>query len=178
MLKREKGRPVNVSDRLAKEVRVYDLLDHLGIDYERVDHSAAMTMEDCEEIDRVLDATICKNLLLCNRQQTDFYLLLMPGDKKFVTRELSAQLGTARLSFATPEHMEAFLDITPGSLSVMGLMNDRDMRVQLLIDADVLNGEWIGLHPCISTSSLRLRKDDLVGKGIPALGHAPRTVQL
>ena len=178
MLKREKGRPVNVSDRLAKEVRVHDLLDHLGIDYERVDHSAAMTMEDCEEIDRVLDATICKNLLLCNRQQTDFYLLLMPGDKKFVTRELSAQLGTARLSFATPEHMETFLDITPGSLSVMGLMNDRDMRVQLLIDADVLNGEWIGLHPCINTSSLRLRKDDLVGKVIPALGHAPRTVHL
>ena len=178
MLKREKGRPVNVSDRLAKEVRVYDLLDHLGIDYERVDHSAAMTMEGCEEIDRVLDATICKNLLLCNRQQTAFYLLLMPGDKKFVTRELSAQLGTARLSFATPEHMEAFLDITPGSLSVMGLMNDRDMRVQLLIDADVLNGEWIGLHPCINTSSLRLRKDDLVGKVIPALGHAPRTVHL
>lgn len=178
MLKREKGRPENVSDRLAKEIRVYDLLDDLKIEYERVDHPAAMTMEACEEIDRVLEATICKNLLLCNRQQTDFYLLLMPGDKKFVTRELSAQLGTARLSFATPDYMEAFLDITPGSLSVMGLMNDHGMRVQLLIDAEVLEGEWIGLHPCINTSSLRLRTSDLVDKIIPAMAHKPRLVHL
>ena len=178
MLKREKGRPVNVSDRLAKEVRVYDLLDHLGIDYERVDHSAAMTMENCEEIDRVLDATICKNLLLCNRQQTDFYLLLMPGDKKFVTRELSAQLGTARLSFATPEHMERFLDITPGSVSVLGLMNDKDGAVRLLIDEDVLKGEFIGCHPCINTSSLRIKTSDMIEKVIPAMKHSPTMVKL
>lgn len=178
MWKREKGRPENVTDRLAKEIRVYDLLDGLGVEYERIDHPAAMTMEACEEIDRILEATICKNLLLCNRQQTDFYLLMMSGDKKFVTRELSAQLGTARLSFASPEYMEAFLDITPGSLSVMGLMNDRDMRVQLLIDADVLDGEWIGCHPCINTSSLRLKTSDLVEKIIPAMGHPPRLVHL
>ena len=178
MWKREKGRPENVTDRLAKEIRVYDLLDSLGVEYERIDHPAAMTMEACEEIDRILEATICKNLLLCNRQQTDFYLLMMSGDKKFVTRELSAQLGTARLSFAAPEFMEAFLDITPGSLSVMGLMNDRDMRVQLLIDADVLDGEWIGCHPCINTSSLRLKTSDLVEKIIPAMGHPPRLVHL
>ena len=178
MWKREKGRPENVTDRLAKEIRVYDLLDSLGVEYERIDHPAAMTMEACEEIDRILEATICKNLLLCNRQQTDFYLLMMSGDKKFVTRELSAQLGTARLSFAAPEFMEAFLDITPGSLSVMGLMNDRDMRVQLLIDADVLDGEWIGCHPCINTSSLRLKTSDLVEKIIPVMGHPPRLVHL
>lgn len=178
MWKREKGRPENVTDRLAKEIRVYDLLDGLGVEYERIDHPAAMTMEACEEIDRILEATICKNLLLCNRQQTDFYLLMMSGDKKFVTRELSAQLGTARLSFAAPEFMEAFLDITPGSLSVMGLMNDRDMRVQLLIDADVLDGEWIGCHPCINTSSLRLKTSDLVEKIIPAMGLPPRLVHL
>lgn len=178
MWKREKGRPENVTDRLAKEIRVYDLLDGLGVEYERIDHPAAMTMEACEEIDRILEATICKNLLLCNRQQTDFYLLMMSGGKKFVTRELSAQLGTARLSFAAPEFMEAFLDITPGSLSVMGLMNDCDMRVQLLIDADVLDGEWIGCHPCINTSSLRLKTSDLVEKIIPAMGHPPRMVHL
>ena len=178
MLKREKGRPVNVSDRLAKEVRVYDLLDHLGIDYERVDHSAAMTMEDCEEIDRVLDATICKNLLLCNRQQTDFYLLLMPGDKKFVTRELSAQLGTARLSFATPEHMEAFLDITPGSLSVMGLMNDTEHQVRLLMDKDVYEAEWFGCHPCKNDGSLRIKTADLLNIFLPHTGHDVTVVEL
>ena len=178
MLTLQHGRPESVADRLPKEVRVYDLLDALAIEYERIDHPAAMTMEACEEIDRALNATICKNLFLCNRQQTDFYLLMMPGDKKFVTKDLSAQLGTARLSFGTPEFMEQFLDITPGSLSVMGLMNDADRRVQLLIDEDVLTGEYIGFHPCINTSSLRLRTADLLDKIIPAMKHAPRMVKL
>ena len=178
MLTLYRGRPADTADRLPKEIRVYDLLDSLAIDYERIDHPAAMTMEACEEIDRALNATICKNLFLCNRQQTDFYLLMMPGDKKFVTKELSAQLSTARLSFGPPEYMERFLDITPGSLSVMGLMNDRDHRVQLLIDEEVLAGEWIGFHPCINTSSLRLRMSDLTEKIIPAMGHPPRVVRL
>ena len=178
MLLREKGRPQNVENRLPKEIRVYDFLDNLGIVYDRIDHPAAMTMEACEEIDRALEAVICKNLLLCNRQQTDFYLLLMPGDKKFVTKDLSAQLGTSRLSFATPEFMEKLLDITPGSLSVMGLMNDHERRVHLLIDEDVFCGEWIGFHPCINTSSLRIRLCDLQKKIIPALQHPPRMVRL
>ena len=174
----QKGRPVDCSDRLNKEIRVYDFLDALGIEYERVDHEAALTMEACEEIDKVLCATTCKNLLLCNRQETDFYLLLMPGDKPFKTKDLSAQIGSSRLSFAKPEYMESFLDITPGSLSVMGLMNDKDMRVKLLIDADVLTGEYIGFHPCINTSSLRVRTADLTEKIIPALKHAPTEIKL
>ena len=178
MLTLYRGRPADETDRLPKEIRVYDLLDRLGIEFDRIDHPAAMTMEACEEIDRALNATICKNLFLCNRQQTDFYLLMMPGDKKFVTKELSAQLGTARLSFGSPAYMEQLLDITPGSLSVMGLMNDHEMRVRLLIDEDVLKGDWIGFHPCINTSSLRLRMSDLTEKIIPAMGHAPRMVKL
>ena len=131
------SRPENCNERLPKEVRVYDFLDSLSIDYQRVDHDAAMTMEDCLLIDQVLCATTCKNLLLCNRQNTEFYLLLMPGDKPFKTKLLSAQIGSSRLSFASAEYMEAFLDITPGSLSVLGLMNDKENRVQLLIDEDV-----------------------------------------
>ena len=172
------GRPENINDRLAKEVRVYDLLDKLNIKYQRVDHEAAMTMEACAEIDLVLNATTCKNLLLCNRQKTDFYLLLMPGDKVFQTKELSSQLGVSRLSFAAGEAMEEFLDITPGSLSVMGLMNDKDQRVRLVIDAPVLNGEFIGLHPCINTTTLRLRTNDLTEKIIPAMMHTPTIVNL
>ena len=172
------GRPADETGRLPKEIRVYDLLDQLGVEYERIDHSAAMTMEACEEIDRALNATICKNLFLCNRQQTDFYLLMIPGDKKFVTKELSSQLGVSRLSFATPAYMDQLLDITPGSMSVMGLMNDHDMRVRLLIDEEVLKGDWIGFHPCINTSSLRLRMSDLIDKIIPAMGHPPRIVKL
>jgi len=143
-----------------------------------VDHPAAMTMDDCLVIDRTLNAPTCKNLLLCNRQGTAFYLLLMPGDKPFKTKELSRQIGSSRLSFASAEAMEQYLDITPGSLSVMGLMNDSTNAVQLLIDADVLKGEYVGFHPCINTSSLRIPTSVLMGQVIPAMGHAPLIVDL
>ena len=172
------GRPEDCSGRLDKEIRCYDLLDKLGISYQRIDHEAAMTMEACAAIDEKLDATICKNLLLCNRQCTAFYLLLIPGDKVFKTKDLSAQIGSSRLSFASAEYMEQYLDITPGSLSILGLMNDKEDRVQLLIDEDVLKGEFIGCHPCINTSSLRLRTTDVTDKLIPAMGHPPRIVTL
>ena len=172
------GRPLDCTGRLDKEIRVYELLDSLGVSYQRVDHEAAMTMEACAAIDEALEATICKNLLLCNRQCTDFYLLLIPGDKAFKTSVLSKQIGTSRLSFASGEYMEQFLDITPGSLSILGLMNDKEHRVQLLIDEDVLKGAYIGCHPCINTSSLRLRTEDLMETIIPAMGHPPRMVNL
>ena len=172
------GRPTDTQSRLDKEIRVYDFLDSLGVIYQRIDHEAAMTMEACEEIDRTLEATICKNLLLCNRQETQFYLLMLPGDKVFKTKDLSAQIGSSRLSFAKVEYMEQYLDITPGSLSVLGLMNDKDRMVRLLIDEDVLTGEYIGCHPCINTSSLRLRTKDLVEKIIPAMEHEPTIVKL
>ena len=172
------GRPTDIQGRLDKEIRVYDFLDSLGVSYQRIDHEAAMTMEACEEIDRTLEATICKNLLLCNRQETQFYLLMLPGDKVFKTKDLSAQIGSSRLSFAKAEYMEQYLDITPGSLSVLGLMNDKDRMVRLLIDEEVLEGEYIGCHPCINTSSLRLRTKDLAEKIIPAMGHEPTIVKL
>ena len=171
------GRPEN-SGRLPKEIRVYDFLDKLGIDYDRVDHEAAMTMEACMAIDKVMDTKMCKNLLLCNRQNTDFYLLLLPGDKPFKTSMLSKQIGSSRLSFADGKYMEAFLDITPGSLSILGLMNDKENRVSLLIDQDVLAAPYIGCHPCVNTSSLRIKTADLTEKIIPAMEHAPRIVEL
>ena len=167
----QKGRPADTAGRLEKEIRTYDLLDRLGVEYERIDHEPAMTMEDCKEVDQLLEAVICKNLFLCNRQKTAFYLLMIPDTKIFHTKDLSAQIGSARLSFAKPEYMEEFLDITPGSVSVMGLMNDKEHRVQLLIDEDVLDGEYIGCHPCINTSSIRFKVKDLIEKVIPAMGH-------
>ena len=179
-----KGRPESAEGRPDKEMRVYDLHDSLGVEYGRVDHEAAMTMEACDEIDRVLgeDAeepvAICKNLFLCIWQATEFYLLLIPGDKPFKTKYLSAQIGSSRLSFAKPEAMQEYLDITPGSVSVMGLMNDRDKRVQLLIDGDVLKAGYFACHPCINTSSLRFRTGDLMEKVIPAMGHEPKIVEL
>ena len=176
----QKGRPENTNNRLDKEIRVYDFLDKLGIQYQRIDHEAAMTMEACEEIDHALgdNTTICKNLFLCNRQETDFYLLLMPGDKPSKTKDLSAQIHSARLSFAKPEYMEKYLDITPGSVSVLGLMNDSEKKVQLLIDEDVMKEPYFGCHPCINTSSLKFTTEDLMQKIIPALEHEPVTVTL
>ncbi len=174
------GRPENTDGRLEKEIRVYDFLDSLGVRYKRIDHEAAMTMEACEEIDRTLGegAAICKNLFLCNRQVTEFYLLLIPGEKPFKTKYLSAQIGSSRLSFGKPEYMEKFLDITPGSVSVLGLMNDQEKKVRLLIDEDVLTKPYFACHPCINTSSLRFDMKDLTEKIIPAMGHEPTIVNL
>lgn len=174
----QNGRPASCAGRLPKEIRCYDLLDRLGVEYQRIDHEAAMTMEACAAIDEALNAVICKNLLLCNRQCTVFYLLMMPEDKSFKTSVLSKEIGSSRLSFAAPEYMEKFLDITPGSLSVLGLMNDKENQVQLLIDEDVLKGAYFGCHPCINTSSLRIATRDLLETILPALNHQPRIVTL
>lgn len=178
MLILENGRPEDCSGRLQKEIRTYDFLDKLNIEYYRIDHEPAMTMEACEEIDKTLGAPTCKNLFLCNRQKTAFYILLIPGDKIFKTKDISAQIGSSRLSFGDGEYMERFLDITPGSLSVLGLMNDLDHDVTLLIDKDVLDGEYIGCHPCINTSTLKIKVSDLMDKVIPALKHRPTMVAL
>lgn len=196
MLTIYKGRPADITGRQEREIRVYDLLDRIGVEYERLDHAPAMTMEVCAEIDaafgrmtleefkagtgidRTRHAIICKNLFLCNRQKTKFYLLMIPGDKKFLTKNLSAQINSARLSFAGEEDMLKYLDITPGSVSVMGLMNDHDNAVQLLIDSDVLQSQFVGCHPCINTSSLRMKTHDLTEKILPAIHHAPITVTL
>ena len=165
------GRPETVDGRLEKEIRTYDYLDKLQIKYERVDHEPAETMEACKAVDEALGIEMCKNLMLCNKQKTAFYLLLMPGDKKFKTKELSAQINSARLSFAEAEYMEKYLDILPGSLSVMGLMNDKEKQVKLLIDEDVLKADYIGCHPCINTSSLCIRSEDIFGKFLDAVHH-------
>lgn len=172
------GRPEHCESRLLKEVRVYDFLDQLGIDYWHLDHAAAFDMEVCKAIDEALQAIICKNLFLCNRQKTRFYLLMLPGDKVFKTKELSQQIGSSRLSFAEPEDMERLLDITPGSMSLMGLINDPDNQVRLLVDEDVLKDEWLGCHPCINTSSIRMKTADAFGKFLEAVHHEMTVVKL
>ena len=174
------GRPApeEIFGRQDREIRVYDLLDKLSIAYGRTDHEAAYTMEACEEIDRVLGVRMCKNLFLCNRQRTKHYLLLMPGDKKFLTKELSQQIGSARLSFAGEEDMLRYLDILPGAVSVMGLMNDHEGHVQLLMDEDLLNEAYMGCHPCVNTSSIKVSMEDIMNVFLPAVGHHPVKVKL
>lgn len=174
----QKGRPLSDAGRLPREMKVYDALDALGIPYERVDHEPADTMEVCRAIDDALGTLICKNLFLCNRQKTKFYLLMMPGDKVFKTKELTPQIGAGRLSFGDPDDLSRLLDTLPGAVSVMGLLSDPEGHVTLLVDEDVLAGETLGCHPCVSTSSLKLKTADVFEKFVPATGHRPMTVHL
>lgn len=172
------GRPENTTNRLDKEIRTYDLLDSLHIPYQRIDHEAMPTIEACHDVDKRLGIHVCKNLFLCNTQKTNFYLLMMPGEKKFQTKVVSKQLGVARLSFAPEEYMLELIDITPGSVSVMGLMNDSENKIQLLMDRDLLKEEYLGCHPCINTSSLKLSTKDILEKFLPAVHHEAVFVDL
>lgn len=174
------GSPADMTGRSDRERRTYEFLDRLGVAFDRTDHpdQPATSMEICAKVDAVLDVHICKNLFLCNRQKTSFYLLIMPGDKPFKTKELSGQMGVSRLSFADETFMEQFLDLHPGSVSVLGLMNDKEHRVQLVIDEDVLKEEMFGCHPCENTSSIRFPTKDLTDKILPALGVHPILVKL
>ena len=168
-----KGRPADLSDRTEKEIRVYDFLDSLDIEYFRLDHAPAFGSEEelCREIENSLGARICKNLFLANRQRTKFYMLMIPDHKVFRSSDISKQAGSSRLHFAESEYMEELIDCSSGSASVMGLMNDTEHKVQLLVDDDVINSEYVGCHPCINTSSLRIRSEDIFDKFVKATGH-------
>lgn len=164
--------------RLPKEERVYDLLERLDVPFERVDHDAVGTIEGCYEIEKLLDIEICKNLFLRNSKGDQYYLLMLPGGKHLVTKDLAKKIGSTRLSFGTPEKMEEYLDITPGSVSVLGLMNDHENNIQLLVDNDIKKWEYFGCHPCINTSSLKIKTADLFSKILPAVGHEPVFVDI
>jgi len=164
--------------RLKKETDTYALLEKLDIPFRRLDHDATATIGDCLEVENILGIEICKNLFLSNRSRTEFYLLMMPGRKKFVTREVSRQIGCSRLSFAVAEDMVKHLNIEPGAVSVLGLMNDTDKKVTLLLDGDILKNEYFGCHPCVNTSSLCIRTSDLIDKFLPYTGHVPTLVTL
>ena len=181
------GRPVRFTgaetaadpiDRIPAELACYDLLDSLGIVYSRVDHSHADTIEACHEVEKVLGWPVCKNLFLCNRQKTQFYMLMLEGDKVFKTKDLSKQLGVSRLSFASADDMVQMLGVHPGSVTVLGLMNDPENKVQLVIDKPIYEAENVSCHPCISTSTLVMSRSDLLEKLLPAVHHAPIVVDL
>ncbi len=160
------------------EERVYDTLEKLGIEFWRIDHDKTSTIAECENIDKLLGIHICKNLFLCNSSKTDFYLLMMPGEKPFKTKDLSHQIGSSRLSFAPEEYMVKYLDTTPGSVSVLGLINDKDKKVKLLVDSDVLKEEFVGCHPNRNTTSLKIKMSDIKDKFLPYTGHFITVVSL
>ncbi len=165
-------------DRLKKELDTYEVLEKLNIPFIGTDHEAAMTMEDLQVAEEALNVKISKNLFLCNSSKSKFYMLIMPGGKKFLTKNLSSQINSSRLSFADGSYMEELLNITPGSLSVFGLMYDREHRVSLIIDEDVLGSEYFGCHPCVNTSTVRVKTEDILNKFLPYTDHQPVIVRL
>lgn len=167
--------PAHADERVRS---VFAALDMLAIPYTRLEHEPTATMEDCVAVGKALDGSICKNLFLCNRQQTAFYLLTMPGDKPFHTKDLSAQIGSSRLSFAPPEKMEELLNTHPGSASVLGLLFDTEHRVQLVMDRAVYEAEHFCCHPCDNRGSLKLKTSDLLTKFLPHTAHEPIVVDL
>lgn len=166
------GRPTEGNElRTEAELKVYDFLDKLGVNYTTLCHPAAFTMEECEMVRKDAGAPVFKNLFLTNRQQTDFYLLMIPADKPFKTKYLSSQLGCARLSFAGAEQMDQYLHIHPGAVSPMGLIHDKAHKVRLIIDEDLKECTTYACHPCVNTSSIVMTLNDLLEKVIPATGH-------
>lgn len=164
-------RPDESHLRLNKELRVYDLLEKLNIPFQRIDHDPTVSVESCQEVEKLLQIEISKNLFLTTANKSSFYLYFMPGSKRFQTKIVSSQIGSSRLSFADAGYMQEFLDITPGSVSILGLMNDKNHNVNLLIDRDIIKAEYIGCHPCINTSSLKIRTKDIIEKFLPFVGH-------
>ena len=163
---------------LPQEEAAFSLLEELGIPYDRVSSDPADTMEKCAAVSAVLGVPICKNLFLCNRQKTQFYLLCMGPGKPFHTKDLSHQIGSARLSFAPEDSLWKLLRCTPGSATILGLANDTEHQVRLLMEREVYEAEHLSCHPCICTSSLKLRTADVLEKLLPRTGHQVTVVDL
>lgn len=160
------------------EEAIYDVLDKLNIDFERVDHERANTILDCQKIEGELGCEICKNLFLCNRQQTEFYLLLMKGDKRFVTKDFSKTIGVSRLSFASEENLLKYLNVTPGSASVFGLMFDNEKTVKLYVDKDVAEEVYFGCHPCQNTTTIKVKTEDIFEKFLPHIKVVANIIEI
>ena len=150
---------------------IYNTLDRLDIDYTCLEHPPIMTMEEGMTIAQKLGVSPCKNLFLVNKQK-EYFLLLLSGNKKLSAKSIAKQIGSSHLSFASDEDMKTLLFTTPGAVSMLGLIYDRENKVKLLIDKDVIQADYIGCHPCENTCSLKIRTKDILEVLLPAINHA------
>ena len=165
-------------ERGALETRVYQELERLGIKYERVDNDSVETMEECIEISNKLGAEIRKTIICCNRQKTDFYLVVLPANKRFDSKLFAAMMRTARVSFASAEDMEALIGLTPGEASVMGILNDTEGKIQVVIDKAVADAEWFACNPGANTTHIRFKTKQLLNTFLPAENHKAEIIML
>ena len=154
------------------------LLETLRIPYRMVEHPAAGAMEDLVAVEERLGVRICKNLFLCNRQKTVFYLLLIPADKRFKTSVVSKLIGSSRLSFGEEDKLYELLGVRPGSITPLGLVFDEAHQVNLLIDREVLALEEIGMHPLVNTASIAMKTEDMMKVYFPFTGHEPQILDI
>lgn len=156
---------------------VCSYLDNLGINYKKIEHSPAATMEECKKIEEILDNAICKNLLLRTTNGSAYYLLILRNDKQFVTSRISKLLGSSRLSFASGEEMESLLNTTPGSLSILSLIFDKEKKIKLAVDRDAVENEFFCCHPCDNTATLKIKASDITDIFIPSLEIKPVIIE-
>ena len=156
----------------------YEALEKLQIPFERVDTDEAVTMEDCAAINEKLNMDMVKTLFLCNRQQTDFYLLVTTGDKPFRSKNFSNALGVSRVSFAPVESMESMLGTKIGATTIFSSLLDDKNRVRVVFDRDVLFKKWYGCSDGTTTGYMKLRTDDIYQRFLPFTKHIPTVIEV
>ncbi len=156
---------------------VCNYLNSISVDYKIIEHSPAATIEECKKIEEILNDTICKNLLLRTTNGSAYYLLILRNDKQFITSRISKLLGSSRLSFASGEEMEILLNTLPGSLSILSLIFDKDKKMKLAIDKDVIENEFFCCHPCDNSATLKIKTTDILNVYLPSLGISPIIIE-
>ena len=170
----EKNRPETAAG--TTEEAIYDVLEKLGIEFSRLDRIEGDS--ESEEVYGILGIRHLKNLLLCNAQKTNFYLLVMPADVPFKSSVLSKQLGTSRFSFAPEEYLMQFLHAKSGTSSILGLIFDKEHSVKLVIDERILDEKYFGCLPCTDSASLKFERDDILVKLLAFTGHSYTVVRM
>lgn len=166
---------VPTDERCALETKVYETLSKLSIPFELVDNDSVESMEECIEISEKLGAEIRKTIFLCNRKKTSFYMVILPANKSFNTKEHCKKMDVSRLSFASGDLMMQHLDVAPGTATIMSLINDPDEKVELFIDKEIANSEFFACNPGANTTHLKIKTKDLLNKLLPKIDH-PATI--
>lgn len=162
---------------MPNQQEIIAFLDSLAITYEYHNHPKAHTIDACLALPFITeDVTICKNLFLCNRQQTQYYLLLLKPDTVFRTSAVSKALGSSRLSFAPEDSLPRLLNLTSGSVSPFGLLYDHEHKIMLAAEEAVTDTPRIAFHPCDNSATVILTQEDFWKTVLPALDVCPRMI--
>lgn len=167
-----------LEERSSLEMKTYQILDKLNIKYERIDHEAVSSMEECVEVNKKLKVEIRKNIFLCNSKKTTFFLFVLPANKPFDTKKFCQKLGLSHVSFANEEYMEKYLGTKPGSATIMGLLCDEDDYVQVILDKEIIEEEYFGCNPGQNTSHIKIKTEDLLKKFLPYVKHRPKIIEM